>query len=343
VILCRKVHKLLIINALCIGFSVFCQAQKANDANPSVGDGFEDPLAPILSPGRSAISPQEVNSTDDWSLQDMVLGYGYVGSASLNKGFGTVTEQAAELSLIASRRVDNQVSFLLGGNWQTFSFGYNGSNIPLPNNLQALNAILGCDIDLDDSSESKWALHMEIDPGVYGTWQSLGWHQVNVPGVIAISQIYKDDFQWFFALRADVFQFFPIIPVPGLRWRFGDRNEWVLNGSAPKPTLRWQPWKDGAEYFSDLTLYAGGDILNINARLPASDAKSLGGRSLSGALVNYFEGRAGAGVEYQVTPELALQLEGGAVVWRSFDFFRLNDQVTSTMAPYVQATIRGQF
>jgi hypothetical protein len=93
----------------------------------------------------------------------------------------------------------------------------------------------------------------------------------------------------------------------------------------------------------NLTAFVGGDILNVNARLPESDPNTLGNRSLAGTLVNYFEGRVGAGIEYQVTPELALQLEGGAVVWRTFDFVRINDNVRSTMAPYVQGAIRGQF
>ena len=47
----------------------------------------------------------------------------------------------------------------------------------------------------------------------------------------------------------------------------------------------------------DLTFFIGGDILNVNARLPDSDPNTLGGRSLAGTLVNYFEGRVGAGIE----------------------------------------------
>jgi hypothetical protein len=152
--------------------------------------------------------------------------------------------------------------------------------------------------------------------------------------VVAFSNIVNEDFQWFIALRADIFQFFPVIPVPGFRWQF--EKDWVLNGTAPKPAIQWRAMEN-------LTAFVGGDILNVNARLPESDPNTLGNRSLAGTLVNYFEGRVGAGIEYQVTPELALQLEGGAVVWRTFDFVRINDNVRSTMAPYVQGAIRGQF
>lgn len=327
-----NILKILAINAICIGWAPFSQAQEQPMSDPIAPEEFQDPLAPTLSPGRGALAPQRATeSTEEWGI-NMALDYGYVGSASLTKGLGTATEQAAELSVIADRRIQEDLIFLMGGNWQTFSWGYNGSNIPLPNNLQALNMILGFDVALDEGNE--WNMRIQIDPGVYGTWQSLGWHQVNVPGVVAFSNIVNEDFQWFIALRADIFQFFPVIPVPGFRWQFA--KDWVLNGTAPKPAIQWRAMEN-------LTAFVGGDILNVNARLPESDPNTLGNRSLAGTLVNYFEGRVGAGIEYQVTPELALQLEGGAVVWRTFDFVRLNDNVRSTMAPYVQGAIRGQF
>ena len=317
-----------------MGWMGFGHTQEQPMTDPIEPEEYEDPLAPTLSPGRGALAPQRIKEpTEEWGIS-MALDYGYVGSASLKQGLGTVTEQSAELSVIADRRVQKDLVFLLGGNWQTFSFGYNGSNIPLPNNLQALNMILGFDVALDEANE--WNMRIQIDPGVYGTWQSLGWHQVNVPGVAAFSNIVNEDFQWFIAIRADVFQFFPVIPVPGFRWQFD--KAWVLNGTAPKPAIQWRPVED-----LDLTAYLGGDILNVNARLADSNPETLGNRSLAGTLVNYFEGRAGAGLEYQVTPELALQLEGGAVVWRSYDFFRISENVKSTMAPYVQAAIRGSF
>ena len=332
--MCSQILKLLIANAICIGWVAAAYAQEQPMSDPIEPEQFQDPFSPTISPGRGALAPQRgTESTEDWGI-NMALDYGYVGSASLTKGLGTATEQAAELSVIADRRIQEDLIFLLGGNWQTFSWGYNGSGIPLPNNLQALNMILGFDVALDEGNE--WNMRIQIDPGVYGTWQSLGWHQVNVPGVVAFSNIVNEDFQWFIALRADIFQFFPVIPVPGFRWQFD--KAWVLNGTAPKPAVQWRPVED-----LDLTAYVGGDILNVNARLAESDPNTLGNRSLAGTLVNYFEGRVGAGIEYQITPELALQLEGGAVGWRPFDFVRLNDNVRSTMAPYVQGAIRGQF
>ena len=329
----QSLHKVFLISALYALLPADLLAQEPGVGPVSIEGEVEDPLAPVrerLGPGRSALGPDRSYAKEGWSIE-MGLDYGYVASASLKQGLGTVTEQAGEIGIVASRRLDEGLVGIVGGNWQTFSFGYNGSNIPLPNNLNTLNAILGCDIEIEPS---EWYMRIQLEPGVYGTWQSLGWHQVNMPGVAAFTNIVNEDFQWFIALRADIFQFFPVIPIPGIRWQFAEN--WLLNGSAPKPTIDWKAT-------DDLTVFVGGDILNANVRLADSNPEVLGNRSLAGALVNYFEARIGAGVTWEVHPNLSLQAEGGSLVWRTYDFIRLNDHVTSSMAPYFQVAIRGQF
>ena len=140
----------------------FAHAQGQPMTDPIEPEEYQDPLAPTMNPGRGALAPQRIKEpTQEWGIS-MALDYGYVGSASLKQGLGTVTEQSAELAVTADRRVADDLVFLLGGNWQTFSFGYNGSNIPLPNNLQALNMILGFDVALDEANE--WNMRIQIDP-----------------------------------------------------------------------------------------------------------------------------------------------------------------------------------
>lgn len=329
----KEIHKVLLISILNAFWVLPSFGQEPGTGPVTVEGEVEDPLAPVrerLGPGRSALGPDRSYAKEEWSIE-MGLDYGYVGSASLKQGLGTVTEQAAEIGIVASRRLDDGLVGIVGGDWQTFSFGYNGANIPLPDNLTTLNAIFGCDIEIEPS---EWYMRIQLEPGVYGTWQSLGWHQVNIPGVAAFTNIVDEDFQWFIALRADVFQFFPVIPIPGIRWQFAEN--WLLNGSAPKPTIDWKAT-------DDVTVFVGGDILNANVRLADSNPETLGNRSLAGALLNYFEARAGVGVSWKVHPNLSLQAEGGSVVWRNYDFTRINDHVKSTMAPYFQLAIRGQF
>ena len=324
--------KYLVLGALGLALGGVLFAQEPGPGPITPEGEIEDPLAPVrLGPGRTAFGPAKSQATEDWNFE-VGADYGYVASASLKQGLGTITEQSAEVGVLASRRIEDGLVGIVGADWQTFSFGYSGSNIPLPQNLQGLNAIFGVDVQLDDASE--WLMRIQLEPGVYGTLQSLGWHQVNMPGVAAFTNIINDDFQWFIAIRADVFNFFPVLPIPGFRWCFA--KDWLLNGSAPKPTIDWRP-------IEGMRLFVGGDILNLNVRLPDSDPEVLGNRSLSGALLNYFEARVGGGISYEVSPGLSVQAEGGAMVWRTFTFPRINDNVNSTMAPYFQIALRGQF
>jgi hypothetical protein len=74
-------YKILIINAICIGWTAFCQAQEQPMSDPIAPEEFQDPLAPTISPGRGALAPQRATeSTEEWGI-NMALDYGYVGWA----------------------------------------------------------------------------------------------------------------------------------------------------------------------------------------------------------------------------------------------------------------------
>ena len=106
------IFKYLMISAICVGTFGHGFAQEQPMSDPIEPEQFQDPLAPTLSPGRRALAPQAMtDSTEDWGIQ-MALDYGYVGSASLTKGLGTATEQAAELSVIADRRIQDDLVLL---------------------------------------------------------------------------------------------------------------------------------------------------------------------------------------------------------------------------------------
>ena len=285
-------------------------------AGPITVEGeFQDPLAPVrerlgpaerLGPGRSSLGPDRSYATEDWSIE-LGFDYGYVASADLSGAAGSVSEQSGEIAVLASRRIDEGLVGIVGGDWQTFAYNFTADNtptFPLPDNLQSLALILGVDMELSED----WYMRIQVEPGVYGAWQQLGWNQVNIPGVAAFTNIVD-----------------AVIPIPGFRWQFA--KDWLLNGSAPKPTIDWKAT-------DDLTVYMGGDILNLNGRLPENQTGTVNNKNVDGALVNYFEARVGAGVSWAVTPEISLQFEGGAMVWRTFDLPRLNCSVGSTVAPY---------
>ena len=294
---------------------------------------IEDPLAPVreqIGTTRSAFGPDrsQTGKNDQWSVE-LAAEYGYVWNASLSNGQGNVNEESGVVALLGSKRLDEGCVGIVGANWQIFTFGFDGS-MPLPENLQGLNAIFGGDFEISPD----WFMRIQVEPGVYGTWNNINWHNVNMPAVFAWTNILNAEFQWFIALRADIFQFFPVLPVPGIRWQ--PEKEWLFNLSAPKPTVNYA-------VDEEVNLFAGGEILGVTARLPSNDSGTYNNRSLAGALINYFEARLGAGVNWTFTEGVSLQGEAGAMVWRTYDLPRLNESIRSPMAPYAQSSLRGVF
>ena len=313
---------------------VLSSSSEALAQDPLAPEGeIEDPLAPVreqIGTTRSAFGPDrsQTGKNDEWSVE-LAAEYGYVWNASLSNGQGNINEESGIIGLLGSKRLDEGCVGIVGANWQIFTFGFDGP-MPLPENLQGLNAIFGGDFEISPD----WFMRIQIEPGIYGTWNYINWHNVNMPAVFAWTNILNAEFQWFIALRADIFQFFPVMPVPGIRWQ--PAKEWLFNLSAPKPTINYA-------IDEEINLFAGGEILGVTARLPSNDSGIYENRSLAGALINYFEARLGAGVNWTFTEGVSLQGEAGAMVWRTFDLPRLNESIRSTMAPYAQISIRGVF
>ena len=95
--------KVLFIIALGLFNSAFVQAQEPGPGPLTPEGEIEDPLAPVrLSPGRQAFGPAKSQATEDWDFE-VGADYGYVASASLKQGLGSVTEQSAEVGVLASR------------------------------------------------------------------------------------------------------------------------------------------------------------------------------------------------------------------------------------------------
>ena len=92
---------MLIIMALGLFNTTSVKAQEPGPGPITPEGEIEDPLAPVrLVPGRQAFGPAKSQATDEWSFE-LGTDYGYVASASLKQGLGTVTEQSAEVGLVS--------------------------------------------------------------------------------------------------------------------------------------------------------------------------------------------------------------------------------------------------
>jgi len=258
--------------------------------------------------------------------------YGYVGGARTYSGnlrFGDVEEQSNHLNYVLAPQIEKRVILRFGVDWQRFSFSL-PNNTPLPNRLQSTALVVGGDFMLSD----QWLLRVETQPGVYSDFQDISSRDFNSPVVFGGAYLVDEHLQWFFGLSVDTFRHFPVIPVVGARWKFAD--EWTLMFILPKPRLEY-------ELDKNIILYAGGELKGGTYRVGENFGDPFFRSELNNAMVDYTEGRIGVGSGWKLTPSLTLDVEGGYMVYREFDFHRSATRIKSDPAPYGQAAVSMKF
>jgi len=257
----------------------------------------------------------------------------YVGAARTNFGPGTtggVSEQQSDARLIVSPQYGDGPIYRFGLAFQRYSFGLSKA-APLPDILESANIVAGLDFQLFNS----WLVRVEADPGFYYDGRATGFRDFNVPITIGGSYIASEEWQWIVGLEADFNRQIPVIPAVGARWAISDT--WVLDAILPTPRLEY-------DWSSALTLYMGGDVDDGTYRVDRGLGKAVGRPALSGAVVEYDEVRVGAGFSWKPSKALTLELEGGYLPYREFDFHRADTHFSNDDgAPYGQMSLSTQF
>src|ERR1041385_8901351 len=136
----------------------------------------------------------------------------------------------------------------LGVQTERYSFGY-GNLRPIPNDLHSTALVVGLDTEFSDS----FLIHVELDPGFYGTdFDDFGRDTFNVPVIIGGTYIFSSNFQVVFGIGFDALRKYPALPGGGIRWKFAP--QWTLNAVAPTPRLEY-------EINSNFLLYGGADVI----------------------------------------------------------------------------------
>lgn len=265
--------------------------------------------------------------------QEANLDFSCVGGAKSHLGatpFGRMTEESGSLKYVASDHLNKKILYRLGVDWQRFSFGLPPA-IPLPNTLQSMGAVVGADFEISD----EWLMRIETEPGVYSDFQDIGFDDVNAPVICGFSYLVDDNLQWVFGVSADIKRNIPVVPAAGVRWKFAD--QWTLMAILPRPRLN--------HAFTDsVTLYAGGEIKSGTYRVAKDFGNPFGTSALNNTDLDMAEVRAGGGVAWKVVPGLSIELDGGALIFREFNYHSPGIRIVNTTpAPYGQIAIRGGF
>ena len=266
-------------------------------------------LAPLLV-AAPAISV-EVYAADSTVLsQELDLTLGAVANSGslrnhMNDRFwGEINSDA---KYVASPSINKDLLLRVGAEWQRFSFPA-GRPFQAPATLVQANAVVGFDYQVGD----QWLMRTEVQPGLYGDFIHSSWRCFDAPVALGFAYLVDADLQWFFGLRVDARSQYPVLPALGVRWKYTD--VWTLDLQLPNPRVEYDV--NGAiQAYLGAAVFAGTYVVGDHY----GDDRSA--PQLNNARLDYLEVRLGPGFTWKVRPDVTLDLEGGYVLYRNWDFF----------------------
>jgi Domain of unknown function (DUF6268) len=258
----------------------------------------------------------------------------FIGRGSVDLGSktaGIFKEVTSSATFVLSDQIATPFILRLGIDWDRFAFNTSNRLTPLPASVDALDAVIGGDIQLT----SALLIRIEAHPGIYGSFNEVTGRDFNMPIRIGASYFKSDRLIYIVGVSVDVNSDWPVIPAVGLYWKVSDH--WVIDGVAPRPQLQY--------ILSDkITLFAGADLQTETFRVDNEFGTARGIPKLNHAILDFWEIRGGAGLTWAVTGKVKLDLEAGTVPYRQFDFNRADfNMSSSSWSPYVRLGLSASF
>lgn len=265
---------------------------------------------------------------------------GFVFSAPLRQGstkLGETEELNSSIEYVASPRLNKDWILRTGFAWDYISTGKYPSTavspsplMPIPNTLQSTAAIIGFDVMAADD----WLVRVDFAPGIYSDFEDISVDDFNIPFTAGASWFLNQDLQLVFGLSVNTWRSIPILPGIGVRWQFAD--SWTLMAIPPAPRVIYK-------VHDQVDLFLGGSFLGGTYRVGEHFGDSNGRPDLNGTIVENTEIRLGGGATWKPLPALSVELETGAMVYRTLDYSRANLNYHSSPAPYIQLGVSGSF
>jgi hypothetical protein len=258
----------------------------------------------------------------------------YIGDGSATHGragYGDFSEINSSASFVLSDQIRNNFILRLGVQWERYAFDTDSPVTPIPDSMNAVNAVVGGDIQLT----SALMVRIEAHPGIYGSLKHANPSLFNVPITIGASYFQSPDLIFIAGLSIDPNSDIPVIPAVGVHWKVSDR--WLIEGIAPRPQLQFSPT-------DNITLFVGADLRTGTYRMDNQFGNSVRLEKLNNAILDYWEVRGGGGLTWSIWNGVKLDIEGGLVPYRRFDYYRANFKVISPdWAPYVRVGLSATF
>ncbi len=209
--------------------------------------------------------------------------------------------------------------FRVGASYDRFDFG--SSKAPVPNILQNFNG----DLALEYLVKDQQRILIETHPGFYFS-KNVSGPAFDIPTDIATGfTIIHDKLFGFIGVAGSLMRSnVPVLPIGGIIWDINPKL--TLRAIVPQPRLIYN-------FTDNLAVWTGGEF--AGGSFKTDENSGLTPKRLSGAVVNYYEYRAGAGFTYSMKP-VTLEAAGGYTFSRDFDFPRADLNYSTKGAPYIR-------
>ncbi len=258
--------------------------------------------------------------------------FGYSAPADISRGTANLGEMdAVEVGLryTARIRVSDTYAYNVGVDYERWGFS-KAPGLAVPNTLQGVSLVLGNRWKFAD----KWTLALSARPGLYSDFDDISGDDFSVPVTVFFSYDLNPRWQFLFGVNFQSGRDIPVLPAIGAVWK--PTEQWTISITLPRPNVTYA--------FDDkLAIFAGGELTGGAYTVGDKFGTRLGDPTLDGELLTYREIRAGAGVRYDVSKKLRLEMEGGWVIDRRFIYHDRDLQFNGDGAPYVRIGLSGSY
>jgi hypothetical protein len=280
----------------------------------------------IVAPAPRVPIPDKDNKV---SLDIIEVESSYVFGSDLHRRGSFGDQDAIQNSFSYAHRIflSGHLYWHLGVAYDRFDFGTTGA--PVPDHLQSIAVVLGVDYMHNDDVGA----FIQVKPGIY-TVDDFNDAAFDAPITLGRIFVLQPDHLYLFAganasfLRGR----FPVVPIAGLIWEPND--QWKFVGMLPEPRVIYSP-------NNKWDFWIGGELTGGSFRTDRNNA--IVPARLNGAEVDYSEYRVGGGLIYSPCDNVSLDLGGGYVLQRQFDFHRADVKFEADGAPYLRLEFKAKF
>lgn len=263
------------------------------------------------------------------SLDLFELDSSYVFESDLHRDGSFGDQYSIQNSFSYAHRIllNGHLYLRLGIDYSRFDFGSTGA--PVPGHLQSVAAVIG----VDYMHNNDVGAFIQVRPGIY-TESDFGSAAFDAPITLGRIWVLQPDRVYLFTgvnaafLRGQ----FPVLPLVGLIWM--PHEQWKVMAILPEPRVIYSPG-------DKIKFWAGGQLAGGSFRTDRDN--TITPAKLNGAQVDYAEYRVGGGFIYSPAENLSIDLGGGYVIQRQFDFHRADIKYKTDGAPYLRVELRAGF